>query len=60
MRKNLALSEKLNQVIKNFINLIDGRPSAIKDQLKLKKIIHGAAYNKIKDKIITKQSPKKK
>lgn len=60
MRKNLALSEKLNQVIKNFINLIDGRPSAMKDQLKLKKIIHGATYNKIKDKIIAKQAPKKK
>ena len=40
--------------------IIDGRPYAKKDQLKSKKIIPGTIYDKIKDKIIAKQAPKKK
>ena len=41
------------QVIKN-------RPYAKKDQLKSKKILTDQGYDKIKDKIIAKQPPKKK
>ena len=40
--------------------IIDGRPYAKKDQLKSKKIIPGTTYDKIQDKIIAKQAPKKK
>jgi len=47
---NAATAE---QIIKN-------RPYAKKDQLKAKKILTEQAYDKIKDKIIAKQAPKKK
>ncbi|MGV8059504.1 MAG: ComEA family DNA-binding protein [Smithellaceae bacterium] len=40
--------------------VIDGRPYAKKDQLKSKKILPDAIYEKIKDMIIAKQAPKKK
>ena len=40
--------------------IIDGRPYAKKDQLKSKKVISAETYEKIKDKIIAKQPPKKK
>jgi len=40
--------------------IIDGRPYAKKDQLKSKNIIPAGVYEKIKDKIIAKQAPKKK
>jgi competence protein ComEA len=40
--------------------IMDGRPYAKKDQLKSKKIIPDAVYDKIKDSIIAKQPPKKK
>ncbi|MDQ5985782.1 MAG: hypothetical protein CSYNP_01499 [Syntrophus sp. SKADARSKE-3] len=40
--------------------IIDGRPYAKKDQLKSKNIIPASVYEKIKDKIIAKQPPKKK
>ena len=40
--------------------IIDGRPYAKKDQLKSKNIIPADVYEKIKDKIIAKQPPKKK
>jgi len=40
--------------------IIDGRPYAMKDQLKSKNIIPADVYEKIKDKIIAKQPPKKK
>jgi DNA uptake protein ComE-like DNA-binding protein len=40
--------------------IIDSRPYAKKDQLKSKKIIPAATYDKIKDKIVAKKPPKKK
>jgi len=40
--------------------IIDGRPYAKKDQLKSKNIIPADVYEKIKDKIVAKQPPKKK
>lgn len=40
--------------------IIDGRPYAKKDQLKSKKILPDSLYDKVKDRIIAKQPPKKK
>jgi competence protein ComEA len=40
--------------------VIDGRPYAKKDQLKSRKILPDAVYDKVKDRIIAKQPPKKK
>jgi competence protein ComEA len=40
--------------------IIKSRPYAKKDQLKSKKILTDQGYDKIKDKIIAKQPPKKK
>jgi competence protein ComEA len=38
--------------------IMEGRPYAKKDQLKVKKVVPDANYEKIKDKIIAKQPPK--
>ncbi|MFA5181220.1 MAG: helix-hairpin-helix domain-containing protein [Syntrophales bacterium] len=40
--------------------IIKNRPYAKKDQLKSKKILTDQGYDKIKDKIVAKQAPKKK
>lgn len=40
--------------------IIDGRPYAKKDQLKWRKILPDSLYEKVKDRIIAKQPPKKK